>query len=280
MMKAIRVHAPGGPEQLVVEKAPMPDLRDGDVLVRVLSCGLTRGELAWGPTSTDENGVSRLPSIPGHDLCGIVEKTAPGVKAMEEGTIVYGLSSFFRDGAAAEYIAVSVAELAPKPQSLHANVSAAVPTSGLTAWQALFEHGGLTKGNRVLIHGAAGSVGTFAVQLAHWCGAEVIGLASGDNLETVRALGADRVFDYGEAPFEGKVNNVDIVLDTIGGEIQQRSWSVLRPGGTLVSIVGEPIAVPDIQKDKRGVFFVVRSEAAQLVEPGKRGKIVLRIAEE
>jgi NADPH:quinone reductase-like Zn-dependent oxidoreductase len=160
----------------------MPILQPGDALVRVLASGTTRNELDWGPTYTDEKGNSRTPAIPGHELCGIVEKVAPDVKDVAPGDAVYALTSFFRDGTAAEYIAVSAADLAPKPKTIDAIQAASVPLSGLTAWQALVTHAQLKKGQRILIHGGAGGVGIFAIQIARHLGAYIITI-SGESLE-------------------------------------------------------------------------------------------------
>ena len=281
-MKAIRLHAPGGPEQVVFEDAPMPTLQPGDALVRVLASGTTRNELDWGPTYTDEHGRSRTPSIPGHELCGIVEALAPDVAAnnaagntgsavtdITPGAPVYALTSFFRDGTAAEYIAVSAADLAPKPTTLDAIQAASVPLSGLTAWQALFDHAHLKKGQRILIHGGAGGVGTFAIQLARFIGAHVITTAHPRNIELVKSLGADEVIDYTKQRFEDHAADLDVVLDSLGGDTQQHSWRLLKRGGVLVSIAGESIEQPAPELGVRGVFFIVKSNRGQLIELGK-----------
>ena len=265
-MKAIRLHARGGAEQLVYEEAPRPALRPGDALVRVLATSLTRNELDWGPTYTDEQGQSRLPSIPGHELCGVVEEVAPGLTEVVPGEEVYGLTSFFRDGTPAELVAVRAADLAPKPRVMSALEVATVPLAGLTAWQALFDHGDLAAGQRVLVHGAAGGVGSFAVQLAKWRGAQVIGGTSAANISFVKDLGAHEAIDYAASHFETATEPVDMILDTIGGEIQHRSWSLLKPGGVLVSIAGESIEVP---RDRRGLFFIVTADRRELIEIGK-----------
>jgi NADPH:quinone reductase-like Zn-dependent oxidoreductase len=267
-MKAIRLHNHGGPEEIVYEDVPLPTLRAGDALVKVLASGLTRNELDWGPTYTDEQGVGRLPIIPGHELCGIVEKLASGVSNDIIGTTVYGLTSFFRDGTAAEYVAVKATDLAPKPMTLTPIQAAAVPLSALTAWQALFQYGGLKAGKKLLIHGAAGGVGTFAIQLAHWCGAQVIGATDHANFKLVSELGADEVIDYQAGPFERQTHPVDMVLDTIGGDIQARSWPLLNPGGVLVSIAGESLSIPPAFHDRQGVFFIVEPNYLQLLKIG------------
>lgn len=192
-MKAIRTYREGGPEQLVYEDAPRPKLEPGDALVRVYAAGITPTELTWSPTYTNRDGSSRVPSIPGHDLSGVVEQTTAEASNVQVGDEVYALTDFWRDGTAAEYVAVRAADLAPKPRALSHKQAAAVPLSALTAWQALFDHGNLNARDRVLIHGAAGGVGAFAVQMAHWRGAHVIGTASARNADFLRAAGADEV---------------------------------------------------------------------------------------
>lgn len=267
-MKAIRLHERGGADKLVWEDAPMPGLRPGDALVKVLASSLTRNELNWGPTYADENGRSRLPTIPGHEFCGIVTAIAPGVTEVAPNDAVYGLTSFYRDGTAAEYVAVRACDLAPKPLTLEAYQAAAVPLSALTAWQALFDQSGLAPGQRVLIHGAAGGVGSFAIQLARWRGAEVTAATSAGNLSLVRDLGAHQAVDYGVAPFEEQVKEFDVVLDTIGKDIQLRSWRVLKPGGILVNTAGS-IAIPAEARDKRGLFFIVKPDRKELIQIGE-----------
>jgi len=268
-MKAVRLHARGGVEQLIYEEAPLPVLQPGDALVRVLACSTTRNELDWDPTYTDQQGNSRLPAIPGHELCGIVEALAPGVQDLAVGDAVYGLASFFRDGAAAEYIAIHAADLAPKPMSLDAIQAAAVPLSALTAWQALFDHARLLPGQKLLVHGAAGGVGSFAVQIGRWHGVHVIATADCDSLDLVTGLGADQFIDYKTQRFDEMASEVDVVLDTVGGETQERSWKVLRKGGTLVSIAGESIEQPDPALGVKGIFFIVKPNRMQLIELGR-----------
>jgi NADPH:quinone reductase-like Zn-dependent oxidoreductase len=267
-MKAIRLHTKGGPEQAVLEDAPQPALRAGDALVRVLASGLTRGELDWEPTYTDEQGNSRIPSIPGHELCGVVQAVAQGVVGVIAGETVYGLTSFFRDGTAAEYVAVPAIDLAPKPESINAVQAASVPLSALTAWQALFDHARLQPGQTILIHGAAGGVGIFAVQIARWHGAHVIATAAADSADMLKGLGAERVIDYRSQTFEKELREIDVVLDSIGGDTQDRSWQVLRRGGVLVSIAGESIEQPSPDLGVKGIFFIVRPSRRQLMEIG------------
>ena len=265
-MKAVRLHARGGPDELVFEDAPDPMLNAGDALVRVEACGITPAELTWGATYQDLDGASRLPSIPGHEVSGVVESIAGNGGDLHAGDAVYGLIDFHHDGAAAEYTAVPAAELAPKPRTLDHAQSAAVPLSALTAWQALFDHGGLVDGMHVLIHGAAGGVGTFAVQLARWRGAHVTAVASRDNFELLRELGANRLIDYTTGRFEEKARDIDLVLDTLGGETRRRSWATLRRGGRLIALTGPVEAAEAPRRDLRGSFFVVVPDRRELIE--------------
>jgi NADPH:quinone reductase-like Zn-dependent oxidoreductase len=268
-MKAIRLHARGGPEQLVYEDAQSPVLRSGDALVRVYATAITRTELTWDETYQNPDGSPRIPTIPGHEVSGVVEALSPGVTGLSIGDAVYGLTDFPRDGAAAEFVAVRATNLAPKPRTIDHAHAAAVALSGLTAWQALFTHAKLQRGQRVLIHAAAGGVGTFAVQLARWKGAHVITTSSGANLQFLRGLGADETIDYTKTRYESDLRDVDVVLDSVGGDTVQRSWQVLRPGGILISIT-KPISETEArQHGARGLFFIVEGDRSQLEELAK-----------
>lgn len=267
-MKAIRMHTQGGPELLAYEDAPKPALQPGDALVRVIATSITKTELTWDETYRDCDGRPRIPTIPGHEFAGIVDALAPEAAGVRVGDAVYALSSFCRNGSAAEFIAIRAADLAPKPHSLNFEQAAAVPLAGLTAWQALFDHAQIEKGERVLIHGAAGGVGTYAVQLANWKGAEVIATASTRDQDFLGELGASEVIDYTHERFEEKVKDVDVVLDTVGGETQQRSWGVLRRGGILISIVSPVAAEKAASLGLRGAFFIVEPNRAQLIQLG------------
>jgi NADPH:quinone reductase-like Zn-dependent oxidoreductase len=269
-MRAIRLHGSGGPEQLVCEDSPRPTLAAGDALIRVHACSITRAELTWPPVYIAPDGSIRPFIIPGHEVSGVVEALAPGVTDVKAGEEVYALVDFNRVGGAAEYVAVRAAETAQKPSSLSHVEAAAVPLAGLTAWQALFDHAGLSKGQSVLIHGAAGGVGTFAVQFARFAGARVIGTAKAKDEGLVRELGADEVIDYTTTQFEDEVAGVDVVFDTVGGDTVGRSWRVLRPGGVLVTIASSEEADPPHKRAAefgvRGVFFIVRPDRGQLIE--------------
>jgi len=265
-MKAIRLHKRGGPEQLIYEDAPEPELSFGDALIRVHATGITPAELTWTETYSNCDGSERLPSIPGHEVSGVVERLADGAGELSLGDEVYGLTSFCRDGSAAEYIAVRAADLATKPKSLEHAQAAAVPLSALTVWQAYFDHAQLEPGQRVLIHAAAGGVGTFAVQIARWLGAYVIGTASAQNRDFLLSLGADEAIDYQKQRFEEAVRDVDLVLDTIGGETRKRSWQVLKPGGLLIGLT-EPISEGEASAHgRRGLFFIVEPNREELTE--------------
>jgi NADPH:quinone reductase-like Zn-dependent oxidoreductase len=223
-------------------------------------------ELTWSATYTTREGADRLPSIPGHDLSGTVERVAPGVTNVRPGEHVYALTDFFRDGSAAELIAVRAEDLSTKPAGLDHAQAAAVPLSALTAWQAFFDHAGLTRGQRVLIHGASGGVGTYAVQLARWCGAHVIARARTADADFLRGLGAAEVFDDAVTRFEDVVREVDVVLDTVGGDTLARSWRVLRRGGVLVSVATNEFGDDPAKHGVRAVFFIVKPSGPQLAQ--------------
>jgi NADPH:quinone reductase-like Zn-dependent oxidoreductase len=265
-MKAVRLHAYGGPEVLLYEDAPRPVPAAGDVLVRVHAAGVNPvdGKVRQGYLA---KMITRpLPMILGWDVSGVVEALGPGVTELAVGAAVYSRPDIARDGAYAEYVVVRASELAPKPASLDHVHAAAVPLVALTAWQSLFVAAGLEAGQTVLIHAAAGGVGTFAVQLAKWKGAKVIGTGSAHNAEFVRGLGVDTFVDYGATRFEDVVRDVDVVFDTLGGETQERSWRVLRKGGVLVSIAGQPSAERAKEHGARPAYVFVQPNAAQLTE--------------
>ena len=264
-MKAIHMHGRGGPDHLVYEEAPQPHPGTGEVLVRVYATGVIAPELTWTATYETNAGVIRSLPIPGHDLAGVVEEVGPGVTTFGRGERVYALTAFDRDGAEAEYTIALPTELAPMPRSLDFVQAAAVPLTALTAWQAFFEHAGLSAGQTVLIHGAAGGVGIFAVQLAHQAHARVIATASARNHSFLSELGADEVIDYHTTAFEEVVHDVDIVLDTVGGDTMERSWQVLKRGGVMVSIASPPSPEKASTYGVRPVWFIVEPSREQLI---------------
>jgi len=261
-MKAARLHAYRRPESLAYEDAPDPRAGADEVLVRVHAGGVTRSELGWAPTSTTRTGQPRpLPIVLGHEFSGVVAAIGAGVSGLAPGDAVYGLNDWFADGAGAELCLAKASEVARKPTSLDHTQAAVVPISGLTAWQGLFERGRLERGQRVLVHGGAGAVGVFAVQLAHWRGAHVTTTVSARSADVVRSLGADVALDYHTTRFDDVVRNVDVVFDTVGGETLGRSQAVLAPGGRLVTVAaGQP------QDETHAAFFLVRADAGQLAE--------------
>lgn len=264
-MRAIRLHQVGGWESLRHEDAPKPSSKDDQVLVRVSATAITPTEFAWYPTfHTLEGGSRPFPVILGHEFSGVVAAIGPACTGIQIGDPVYGLSDWFSDGAQAEYCLTAPGNLAPKPVSLDHTLAAAVPISALTAWQALVDRVQLSEGQRVLIHGAAGGVGSFAVQLARYKRAHVIATASATNVDFVTALGADEVIDYRQTPFETVVRDVDVVLDTVGGDTRDRSWGVLRKGGRLVTIAADAERFSDPRA--RDAFFIVEPNRVQLLE--------------
>ncbi|SDS65199.1 NADP-dependent oxidoreductase [Actinopolymorpha singaporensis] len=252
---------------------PYPHAAENDVIVRVHAAGFTRGELDWPATWTDRAGRDRTPSVPGHELSGVVEELGFGTTGLSVGQRVFGLADWARDGSLAEYVAVEARNLAPLPADVDHTLAAALPISGLTAWQGLFDHGRLAAGQTVLINGAGGGVGSIAVQLAREAGARVVGTGRSADRDQVLALGADMFLDLQAEKLED-VGEVDVVFDVIGGDILERSATVVRAGGTLVSITLPPKGRP---KDGRAVFFVVepdRVRLSELVTRVREGRLV------
>ena len=296
-MRAIRLHSPGL-DGLRVEEIDDPPIGADEALVEVHAAALTRDELDWP--------VDRLPAIPSYELSGVVAAVGGEVSGVAAGDAVYALTPFDRDGVAATRAAVPANVLAPKPSMLDHVHCAAIPLAALTAWQALFDHGRLDAGERVLITGAAGGVGHLATQLARGRGAHVIGVVSGHSLELARSFGAHEVVDRTSESLEESVEPVDLVFDTAGGDLLERAPAMVRPGGRLVSVAEEP---PASTEGIETVFFVVEPNRDQLIElsrvadegalepaidsvytlaeareaferslaTGKRGKVVLRV---
>jgi NADPH:quinone reductase-like Zn-dependent oxidoreductase len=269
-MKAVRMHGYGGPEVLKYEDAPQPEPAEGEVLVKVHAVGVN--PVDWKIRA----GYMRafrdypMPFILGWDLSGTIDQLGPGVApSWKSGDDVYARPDIGRKGAYAEYIAVRASEIQRKPKSLDHVHSAAIPLAALTAWQALFDAGQLRAGQRILIHAVAGGVGTFAAQLAHWKGAYVIGTASKVNHDFVKDLGADEVIDYRATRFEDAVRDVDVVLDAMAGETRDRSWQVLKKGGILVSILGQPSQEDAARYGVRAAGIFVQPKPAQLAELAK-----------
>jgi len=261
-MKAIRVHEQAGIGGLSYEDAPDPTPTIGDVLVKVAAVGITHNELDW-PLRTDRNGHPRDTIIPGQEVSGVVAALGIGTAGIAVGDEVFGLTDPYRDAAAAEYVAVESRNLARKPRTVDHVHAASVPRAGLTAWQALFDHGKLAQGQTVVIHGAAGAVGSTAVQLARWAGAEVIGTGRSRARQLVKELGADRFIALDEDRLEDAAE-ADVVFDLVGGEVLARSSALLKPGGTLVSVVSWEL--PADRDDIKKVFFIQEAKQVQLTE--------------
>jgi NADPH:quinone reductase-like Zn-dependent oxidoreductase len=261
-MKAIRISAPVGIDGLVYEDAPDPKPAIGDVLVEVHACGFTASELFW-PVYTDRTGRDRAPVIPGHEFSGVVVELGYGTAGVAVGDEVYGLIDGYRDGAAAERIAIEARDVAPAPTTIDHVQAASLPQAGLTSWQAMFDHGGLSAGQTVLIHGAAGAVGSIAVQLAKAKGLRVVGTGRSRVESLVLGLGADAFVDVEQDGWQGNVEATDGVFDTIGGDVLARSVGIVKPGGALISVAAPP---PGDRDDIRTMFFVREPNRAQLVE--------------
>jgi len=263
-MKAVRIHSYGGPEVLKYEDAPRPVPTDDDVLIKVIAAGVN--PVDWKIRQGYMEGMITLPLIPGWDVAGVIEEKGQKVTGLEIGDSVYTRPSIFRNGAYAEYIAVKASEVAFKPETIDYIQAAAVPLAGLTAWQSLFDLAHLQAGQKILIHAAAGGVGHFAVQFANWAGAHVIGTASADNHEFLKSIGAHETIDYTTTAFEDAVHDADVVLETMGGEVWQRSWKSLKKGGIMVSTLRGPEAGGMDALNKLCAHVFVQPDAAQLDE--------------
>jgi NADPH:quinone reductase-like Zn-dependent oxidoreductase len=262
-MKAIVVtdEAAGTAGMTLVDR-PEPEPALNEVVVQVHAAGFTSGELTWPSTWTDRLGRDRTPSIPGQELAGVVTALGYGTTGLSVGQRVFGLTDSYRGGGLAEYVAIETRNLAPLPGDVDFAVAASLPMPGLTAWQGLFEHGRLQAGQSVLVHGAAGSVGSMVTQLAREFGAYVIGTGRAADRQKALDFGAMEFVDLENDALED-VGDVDLVFDGIGGDIQKRSASAIRAGGTLVTIAGPPEARP---ADGLAIDFVVRPDRAQLSE--------------
>ena len=265
-MKAVCIYSYGGPEVLVYEDAPRPHPGPGEVLVKIHAAGINPVDWKIREGHLKEMLHHTLPLVLGWDFSGVVESLGSETTRLKVGDEVFSRPDISRDGAYAEFIVVKETELAPKPKSIDHIHAAALPLAGLTAWQTLFDAAGLIGGQRVLIHAAAGGVGHLAVQLAKGKGAHVIGTASAKNHAFVRKLGVDQVIDYDTERFEEIVQPVDVVLDTIGGDTQARSWKVLKRGGILVSIASPPDEKVAYENGVRQAFVFTQPNAAQLAE--------------
>ncbi|MET8211950.1 NADP-dependent oxidoreductase [Streptomyces sp. NPDC005373] len=267
-MKAIVVtDQAAGTAGMTLTERPEPPASINDVIVQIHASGFVPTEMEWPSTWTDRAGRDKTPSIPGHELAGVVTALGYGTTGLSIGQRVFGLADWHRDGTLAEYVAIEARNLAPLPGDVDFTVGASLPISGLTAWQGLFQHGRLQSGQTVLAHGAAGAVGTMVTQLAREAGAYVIGTGRAADREKALDFGAHEFVDLENDALKD-VGRVDLVFDVIGGDVQKRSAALIKAGGTLVSIVGPVEARP---ADGLAVDFVVEVDRAQL------GEIVQRV---
>ena len=281
-MKAVRIHQYGGPEVLFFEEIQRPKPGSGELLIKVHAASVNPGDWKVREGYLQEYFPLSLPAIIGADFSGIVEATGSGVKQFKRGDEVYSSNlDLTKGGAYAEYILANESEVAFKPKSVDHIHAAGIPVGGQTAWQALFDTAKLRAGQKVLIHAAAGGVGIFAVQFAKAKGAYVIGTASGKNQAFLRELGVDEAIDYEKTRFEDVVHDADVVLDTIGGDVQERSWKALKKGGALVSVVSPPNAETAAKYGVRALFYVLSHtsspnlvEIARLVDSGQVKTVV------
>ena len=266
-MKAIIVtDQAAGTAGMKLAERPEPQAALNDVVVEVHASGFTSGELTWPSTWTDRLGRDRTPTIPGHELAGVVTALGYGTRGLSVGQRVFGLTDWTRDGTLAEYVVVDARNLAPLPGDVDFTAGASIVIPGLTAWQGLFEHGRLQAGQSILVHGAAGAVGSMVVQLAREAGAYVIGTGRAADRQTALDFGAQEFVDLEKDTLED-VGGVNLVFDVIGGDIGKRSARIIRAGGTLVTIAGPTDARP---ADGLTVDFVVESNRDQLIEVVQR----------
>ena len=238
-MKALRAHTRGGPQNVVYESAPTPTAGTGDVVVEVRAASYTPGELAWPSTWIDRSGHDRTPTIPCHEVSGIVASVILGTTGLQVGDEVYGLTDWYRDGAAAEFVAVEARNLALRPRNVDHVAASTLPVAGLTAWQALFRHGRLESGQTVLVLGAGGGVGNLAVQMAHHAGAEVIGIGRAHDRAVAISAGASTFIDLDDATLPN-LDRTSLVFDTVGGELATIVSSGLGPSARYGLDCGRP----------------------------------------
>lgn len=282
-MKAVQIHKFGDADQLIYENAATPELLPDDVLVQIYATSINPVDWKIRKGGYPGSDKRQFPIILGWDVSGVIVYKGIEVEGFEIGDEIYARPNVSRNGTYAEYVAVNYKEIALKPGSLDHIHAAAIPLAGLTAWQGLFDHGKLEAGQKVLIHAAAGGVGTLAVQLAKWKGAYIIGTASEENIDFLKALGADEVIDYKNENFEKRLRDIDLVFDLIGGDVQEKSLEVLKPGGILVTTVGLKDEAGVKAKGMTGVQYMAQSvpgdlqQLAQLVDEGKLKPVISEI---
>jgi NADPH:quinone reductase-like Zn-dependent oxidoreductase len=264
-MNAVRIDAFGGPEQLRLEQIPVTEPRGNELLVKVMAAGVNPVDQKIRAGEYPAVRSNMLPYVLGRDIAGVVGRIGPAVRFFKEGDAIYAMPGIDR-GSYAQHVIVKETEAALKPKSLDHVAAAAVPLASLTAWQGLFQHGGLKAGQRVLIHGGSGGVGHFAIQFAKATGAYVITTVSHQHLAFVRRLGADKAIDYKAQRFEDVVHDIDLVFDLIAGETQDRSWGVLKKGGSLVSTLAAPSQEKAAAHGVRAMRYTAQESGAELAE--------------
>lgn len=264
-MHAVRIHSFGDADVMKVEDVPPPDAKDDEIVVRVMAASVNPVDYKIRSGKYPRVKQDQLPKVLGRDVAGVVERAGRNVRKFKKGDAVYAMLG--NDiGGYAEYTLVTEAEAARKPKQLDFVQAAAVPLAALTAWQGLFDQGGLKAGQRVLIHGGAGGVGHFAIQFAKAKGAWVAATVSGKDIELARKLGADQAIDYKAEKFEEAVKDIDLVYDLIAGDTQTRSFAVLKDGGTLISTLQKPDEAALARKHARGAHYLAKPDAQQLAE--------------
>jgi NADPH:quinone reductase-like Zn-dependent oxidoreductase len=263
-MKVMRFNNSSDAPALIAGTAAVPQPGRGEMLIRVHAAGVTPTELRWYPTTHTPDGGRRTSAIPGHEFSGVVEAVAADVDPDQIGREVFGMNDWFADGATADYCTSPSTSVALKPSRLSHLEAASAPIGALTAWQGLFDHAKLQPGERILVHGGSGAVGVFAIQLARRAGAHVITTASSRNFDFLSQLGADEMIDYRTDRFEDSARDVDIVFDTVGGETLNRSWSLLKSRGRMVTVAADSEGTKDKRIEK--AFFIVEPNHKELTE--------------
>jgi NADPH:quinone reductase-like Zn-dependent oxidoreductase len=267
-MKAMQVNTADQEPKLILVELPKPAVGLAEILVQVHAAGVTPAELLWYPTTHTKSGIARTRAVPGHEFSGVITAIGKDVEGFEVGDEVYGMNDWFADGATAEFCITLPHNIARKPATLSHEAAASVPISSLTAWQGLIDRAKVQPNEHVLVHGGAGTVGFYAVQLAHNRGARVITTVSTHDIDFIKRLGADEAIDYKASPFEKEVRDVDVVFDTVGGDTLDRSWSVLKPSGRMLTIASDSAGTADPRV--KDAFFIVEPNQKELVEIAKQ----------
>lgn len=267
-MKAMQVKKSDQGPVLIPSELQKPEVGLGEILVHVHAAGVTPTELLWYPTTHTKSGAERERAVPGHEFSGVIAAIGKDVQDFAVGDEVYGMNDWFADGATADFCITLPQNIAGKPATLSHEAAASVPIGALTSWQGLIDRAKVKQGERVLIHGGAGAVGLYAVQLAHNRGARVITTVSARDVDFVKRLGADQAIDYKACRFEKEVRDMDVVFDAVGGDTLERSWGVLKPDGRMITIAADSEGTDD--QRVKNAFFIVEPNQKQLVEIAKQ----------